>query len=175
MCLEGLVTINSKQKGSDFERKVAKLLQKWSGYEFHRTPGSGSLHWENDKRVVSDIVPSTELKNWKFSIECKKVEKSQWEFSNLLDGTSMVLKSHWKQCYDDAKSEGLLPMLIFSKNRRSIFVMLPYQVFKCLPNKDCRFLQLHLLDENLIIADFYEFLERFSIFDILNTNFENFL
>ena len=65
-----------KQKGSEFERKVAKALTDWSGYEFHRTLMSGALHWDNDSRVVSDIVPPESLSGWPFSIECKNVECS---------------------------------------------------------------------------------------------------
>ena len=65
---------NPKAKGNEFELKISKMLTEWSGQQFHRTPASGALHWSNDKRVVSDIVPPETLSGWPFSIECKKVE-----------------------------------------------------------------------------------------------------
>ena len=61
---------NSKAKGNGFELVVAKALTTWSGQKFHRTPASGALHWSNDKRVVSDIVPPQYM-DFPFSIECK--------------------------------------------------------------------------------------------------------
>ena len=47
---------NPKNKGNEFERKVAKMLSEWSGVKFMRTPASGAIHNFKDKRVVSDIV-----------------------------------------------------------------------------------------------------------------------
>lgn len=118
MCL---LPINSKQKGSEFERKVAKLLTEWSGQEFRRTPMSGALHWENDERVISDIVPPLNL-GFPFSIECKKQEVP-WDFDFMFKGTSSIWE-FWKQCSRDAQSEGLEPLLIFNKNRRDIYAMM---------------------------------------------------
>lgn len=112
-----------KQKGSEFERKVAKMLTEWSGSEFHRTPMSGALHWSNDSRVVSDIVPPESLSGWPFSIECKNVECS-WGFDTFINGTSTTLKEHWRQAEGDARSEGMVPMLVFTKNYRDIYLMM---------------------------------------------------
>lgn len=114
---------NPKAKGNGFERVVAKLLSDWAGVKFMRTPASGAIHNFKDKRVVSDIVPPLSIGKFPFSIECKKVECS-WEFSTLLEGTSQTLKQHWKQCTDDATREGLVPLLIFTKNFREIYAMM---------------------------------------------------
>ena len=112
---------NVKEKGNNFERKVAKLLSEWSGVKFMRTPSSGAIHNFKDKRVVSDIVPPLSLGEFPFSIECKCVECS-WEFSAIIENTSQNLRDHWSQAVDDANRENLRPMLIFSKNFRDIFI-----------------------------------------------------
>lgn len=114
---------NPKEKGNNFERKVANMLSNWSGCKFLRTPASGAIHNFNDKRVVSDIVPPLSIGKFPFSIECKCVECS-WEFSTLISGTSQTINEHWKQSCEDAEREGLRPMLVFSKNFRSIMVMI---------------------------------------------------
>lgn len=38
--------VNSKQKGSRFERSICKFFQDWTGYEFSRVPASGGLRWK---------------------------------------------------------------------------------------------------------------------------------
>lgn len=114
---------NPKTKGNGFERRVAKILSDWAGVQFMRTPASGAIHNFKDKRVVSDIVPPLSVGNFPFSIECKKVECS-WELSSIIEGTSQTLKDHWKQCSEDAAREGLIPMLVFSKNFRGVYAIL---------------------------------------------------
>lgn len=104
---------NSKNKGSAFEREVAKALTKWTGHDFHRTPGSGALHWKNDARVVSDIVPPQDFPEWRISVECKCYSKQTYtcDFQSLLDESSTMWK-HWEQAVIDAKRESLTPFLI---------------------------------------------------------------
>lgn len=169
--IERMNMINSKNKGSEFERAVAKMLTLWSGYEFHRTPMSGALHWTNDKRVVSDIVPPQELidEGWPFSIECKKVENS-WEFNCFLDGTSQTLKEHWKQCCDDAVRECMVPMLVFSKNRRDIFVMLKSEVFKTLCTDINLYVNIVRGDTDVTIAKLSDVLFNVSLDKLLSLN-----
>lgn len=164
--------INSKNKGSEFERKVAKLLSEWAGMEFHRTPMSGALHWSNDKRVVSDIVPPQELvdKGWPFSIECKKVEDAQWEFSNFIEGTSMTLKEHWKQCCDDAERESMIPMLVFNKNRRDIFIMVTKEAFYQMDIEPESYINLIHKGQDLVILKFSDFLQLISVDTLISKN-----
>lgn len=166
------MAINSKNKGSEFERKVAKLLTEWAGSEFHRTPMSGALHWSNDKRVVSDIVPPQELvdKGWPFSIECKKVEDAQWEFSNFIEGNSMTLKDHWKQCCDDAKREDMIPMMIFSKNRRDTFVMITKETLYQLEIEPECYINVVYKEHDLVILKFSDFLSSISIGELMSKN-----
>lgn len=118
--------VNGKQKGNGFERKVAKKLTEWCGQKFNRTPMSGALRWDNDKRVVSDIVPPQSMK-WPFSVECKCVESS-WEFNTLLENTATLWK-HWEQADSDAQREDMIPMLVFTKNYRNDFVAVYQETF----------------------------------------------
>lgn len=161
--------INSKQKGNDFELKVAKLLTEWSGEKFHRTPASGALHWENDNRVVSDIVPPQTLVGWPFSIECKKVETS-WEFNTFIEGTSVTLKEHWKQCYGDAQREQMIPMLVFTKNYRDTYMMITQETFNKLGINPSCFIKVENQEWSLIIMKFTEFLDLVPLKVLLDKN-----
>ena len=118
---------NSKNKGSTFEREIAKQLSKWTGHDFHRTPGSGALHWKNDARVVSDIVPSQDFPEWKISVECKCYGKPTYvcDFQSLLNNNATMWR-HWVQCVTDAKRESLIPMLITKVTglRRPVFAVM---------------------------------------------------
>ena len=111
--------INSRNKGSKNERDVAKLFQKWTGYEFARTPQSGGLHWKK-AHTTGDIVCIDELHGFRFafSIECKF--HSEIELLHLIDGsigkkTNKVLE-FWKQCQRDATVAKKLPVLFMRKN-----------------------------------------------------------
>ena len=124
---------NAKAKGNNFERKIAKMLSEWSGYTFMRTPSSGAIHNFHDKRVISDIVAPLAIGKFPFSIECKNVECS-WEWSTLLEGTSTTLSIHWSQCKNDAQREGLVPLLIVTKNFRDIYSIMRLEDWKKFPD-----------------------------------------
>lgn len=112
--------INSKAKGSEFERRVAKVLSKWWGEEFHRTPASGGLHWHEDNRVAGDIV-TPEKSKFPFTVECKKRE--EWMLEQIIKGTGEIEK-WWTQALGDSERVGLKPLLIFSKNFAPNYVMM---------------------------------------------------
>lgn len=117
--------INSKQKGSEYERKIAKILSKWWGEPFHRTPMSGGLHWREDNRVAGDIVtPPNSVYPW--CTECKK--RNEWHLEQLLKSTGDVEK-WWKQAVTDSERVGLRPLLIFSKNFAPDYLMMKYDEF----------------------------------------------
>ena len=158
---------NPKEKGNSFERLVANKLTKWSGKKFMRTPSSGAIHNFNDRRVVSDIVPSMEVGEFPFSIECKKVQCS-WEFSSLLEGTSTTLQKHWRQCLDDASQEGLRPMLIFSKNYRKIYTMIREDDFAFYQLTVLPRIVICTLDTELTIFNFEDFLSSTPLKQLLS-------
>jgi hypothetical protein len=118
--------INSKHKGSEYERKIAKKLGSWWGEDFHRTPMSGGLHWAEDNRVAGDIVtPPTSVYPW--VTELKKRE--EWEFDHLLKGTGEIEK-YWKQVQGDAQRTGMRELLIFSKNFAPDYLMISAYDFR---------------------------------------------
>lgn len=162
-----MARINSKQKGNTFERKIANMLSKWSGEDFHRTPMSGALHWKDDTRVVSDIVSPQVLmdKGWNVSIECKKVEYD-WEFSKIIEGTSTFWK-HWEQAEGDAKASNQVPLLVFNKNRRNTYCAMWLSTFCSLniiiPNR----LVVWSDTKAIVIFNFEELLASISCEDMI--------
>lgn len=113
----------ARNKGSKFERDTAKYLSEWWGYEFHRTPGSGSLHWSSSNNVAGDIVTPLEA-NFPYVVECKD-HNDEWTLESVVLNQRNI-KHWWNQVVDDALSVGRVPMLIFKRNRSSTFIMLPY-------------------------------------------------
>lgn len=112
----------SKRKGSSYERAIAKKFSAWWGGTFARTPGSGSLHWGSDQRVAGDIIAPQGM-DFPFVIEAKKREGWLMEHVLLDIGDP---RQWWAQVVGDARRVGLVPILVFSKNRAKDFVMLPY-------------------------------------------------
>lgn len=110
----------SRNKGSGYERKIAKILGNWWADDselFRRTPMSGG--WAKEK-ITGDITPvKEEGENFPFSVECKKQEG--WEFHQFWSKKSKFW-SWWEQCTDDAKRSNKQPLLIFSRNRISDFM-----------------------------------------------------
>jgi len=123
--------VNSKQKGSEYERKIAKILSKYWGEDFHRTPMSGGLHWKEDNRVAGDIVTPPESV-YPFTTECKK--RQEWSMDQLLKGTGEI-EEWWNQAVGDSVRVKLKPLVIFAKNFSPDFMMLRYEDFKPLEDK----------------------------------------
>jgi hypothetical protein len=104
--------------------KVSKMLTEWwDGGQFSRVPASGGLHWKDDQRVAGDIVPPPDGR-FPFVIECKKQEG--FELAHLFKNMGKP-REWWHQCVLDARRVNRVPILLFSKNRDSVFVLLPYK------------------------------------------------
>lgn len=115
--------LNSRNKGANFERLVAKLLTDWWGVKFSRSPQSGGLHWSKDSRVTGDIVPPVDI-DFPFTIECKKQEG--WDFSQILSKKGDI-KQWWEQCINDFRrldDDSKNPLLVFSKNHYPIYYIM---------------------------------------------------
>lgn len=97
----------AKRKGSDYERKIAKLFSKAFNTNVRRTPGSGNLDISGDLRNLSGP-----LEAWVF--ELKKQEKI-----NI-----------WA-CIHQAQREAKYKKwaLIFSRNREQDYVVLDINDF----------------------------------------------
>lgn len=122
----GKKKINSRQKGSEYERKIAKILGAWYKEEFHRVPASGGLRWGDDNRVAGDITTPVDS-SFPFTVECKKRE--QWDLEQILKGTGEI-ETWWQQSINDSVRVNTLPFLVFSKNFAPDFLMITDEVFE---------------------------------------------
>lgn len=106
---------NSRNKGSRFERTIAKAWETWTGYKFSRTPGSGG--WAKAKDAMGDLVCTDEkhFRRFPFSIECKNYQEIKFEHI-LLGLKSCKIISFWEQATKDAKRAGKIPILIMRYN-----------------------------------------------------------
>ena len=108
--------MNSKSKGSKFERQVAKWFTEWSGYKFERNR-AGSGAWYSNKDSVSDITCTDEkhAHKCKISIECKSYKEIKFEHVLLGNKGCDILK-FWQQASKDAKRANRVPILCMRYN-----------------------------------------------------------
>lgn len=120
--------VNSRAKGSTFERQIAKILNDRLGTtEFSRTPGSGAFattHSLPDHlKIYGDLITP---QNFRYCIECKKGYNNQNLYS-LFNKSS----EFWKfieQCQKDSEKCGKLPMVIFKQDRQPTLAIIPHYV-----------------------------------------------
>lgn len=105
-----LMAINSRNKGAKNERKLAKLIETWSGKSFSRTPASGGLQWKASFSK-GDIICTTEGHYFPFCIEAKN--HKEIDFSHLLNDKIKLPKifEFWNQCTRDATKANKIPLL----------------------------------------------------------------
>ena len=131
--------VNSRAKGSSFERQVAKLLNdRLNTTEFSRTPGSGAFattHSLPDHlKIYGDLITP---QNFRYCIECKKGYNNQNLYSLYNDSSEF-----WKfieQCHKDSKKCGKLPMVIFKQDRQPTLLIIPHYVRV---NKEYHYIQI---------------------------------
>lgn len=166
--------INSKSKGADYERRIAKILGAWWGETFYRTPQSGGLihQWGADTRIAGDITTPKESK-FPFTVECKKREG--WDLDQVIKGTGQVEK-WWSQCIGDSEKVGLKPMLIFSRNFNPDYCMIKYEDFIAFARlkkevNNFNFFVVHRvgLPYKRVIVSLEDFTKAFTKEDVLNT------
>lgn len=119
--------VNGRNKGSCYERQIAKILTEWTKVELFRSPMSGG--WGSNTK--GDITPKNaqEMVDWIFSIELKKHEG--WNLEDLVKGTNKgKMLDWWSQCSGDASKGGKIPILIFSKNRDADYVWIRDEDYK---------------------------------------------
>jgi len=120
----------SKNKGSSFEREVAKFMSDLYGESFIRAPGSGAyiggknqsrtqvLHEGQIRSFKGDIVPGQSFP--KFNAECKSY--ADFPFHQLFSGECKVLDG-WIDQMMDVEDEGDLNILFMKFNRKGRFVV----------------------------------------------------
>lgn len=110
--------VNSRTKGSAFERQIAKMFnEKFGTSEFSRTPGSGAFattHSLPDHlKIYGDLITP---QNFKFCIECKKGYNDINMYSLFNDSSDIWKFVH--QCQKDADACGKQPLVIFKQDRQ---------------------------------------------------------
>lgn len=112
-----MTRVNSKNKGGKFEREVAKIIQRWTGYEFSRVPSSGGLRWKKTDNISGDITCSDpeHAGKFPFSVECKFHKEINFEHI-LLGNKGCKVLEFWDQATSDAERCNKVPMLIMRYN-----------------------------------------------------------
>lgn len=123
----------SKSKGSNFELKIAKLLETWwqtvnPECRFRRTPGSGG--WSRAAENMSSFGSAGDIvtadKSFPFCCECKHY--ATWTLDSLLTGKNPPIMEWWQQAVDQCPPD-LVPLLIFRKNNAPTLCMFSYANF----------------------------------------------
>jgi hypothetical protein len=121
----------SKNKGSSFEREVAKYMSDLYSESFIRAPGSGAyiggknqsrtqvLHEGQIRSFKGDIVPGQSFP--KFNAECKSY--ADFPFHQLYTGGCKVLDG-WIDQMMDVAEDGDLNILFMKFNRKGRFVVI---------------------------------------------------
>ena len=132
--------INSKKKGSKFERSIAKWFTQWSGYKFGRTPYSGAYH--KNKDLSSDVMCNDEKHAHRFPLSVEAKNYQEIKFEHILLGNEGAKILHfWEQASGDAKASKKIPLLAMRYNnmpKGEAFVMLEKNFFNhFLENDSC--------------------------------------
>ena len=117
--------VNSRAKGSTFERQIANTLnERFNTAEFSRSPGSGAFattHTLPDYlKIYGDLITP---ENFKYCIECKKGYNKENLYS-LYNYSSHF----WKfidQCEKDSEKCQKIPMVIFKQDRQPTIAVVP--------------------------------------------------
>jgi hypothetical protein len=107
--------MNSRSKGARNERAIAKVLEKWTGKKFAKTPASGGLQWKTSM-TKGDVVCTTEGHYFPFCIEGKfyaKIDFAQLLTPGLLN---IDIIDWWIQCRRDSRKCNKVPMLLMRYN-----------------------------------------------------------
>ena len=110
--------VNSRTKGSSFERSICKILnERFNTTEFSRSPGSGAFATTHSLpehlKIYGDLITP---ERFKFCIECKK-GYNHLNLYSLYNYSS----EFWKfieQCEKDSKKCSKIPLVIFKQDRQ---------------------------------------------------------
>ena len=125
--------INGKAKGDAFENKVAKLLASWlypvegdykgvamQDLPFRRRFTTGiplEGHWNGQGDILHK--PGYDLP---FCVECKKHEG--WDIDGYFHSKNWVVWDWWEQAKEQADKVNKPPLLIFTRNRKKIYILI---------------------------------------------------
>ena len=132
--------VNSRAKGSTFERQIAKTLNdRFNTTEFSRSPGSGAFATTHDLpdylKIYGDLITP---QKFKFCIECKKGYNNQNLYS-LYNYSSDTWK-FVEQCEKDSQKCSKVPMVIFKQDRQPTLAIIPQSVEV---TDDIKYIEIH--------------------------------
>ena len=146
--------VNSRTKGSTFERSIAaQLNDRFKTSDFSRTPGSGafaSTHkLPEHLKIYGDLITP---KNFKYCIECKKGYNKESLYS--LMNYSSDFWNFIDQCQKDSDRANKSPLIIFKQDRQPTLAIVPYDAGYTSSNyielkRETRTYRMYLFDEIL--------------------------
>jgi len=139
----------AKRKGSRFELQVRDAMSEWWSAKFYRTPGSGGSVLATDFNMAGDLCTPDE--SFPFHIECKNQE-AFGKFYTFLSSEKATVWKWWEQAETTAKKDQV-PILIFTKNRMPVFVMMKNNFFEKINNAASKKLKKKL--NNTLADSFY--------------------
>lgn len=154
----------SKAKGYRQEVALSKILSKWSGRTFNRTPSSGALRWSGASWTFCDLVPPEDLP---ILLEAK--HHAAMSIEGLLIDRNKITDWWDELKRDQARAEEqlsivLFPMLVFRRDHGRNFLMIEHRAWDKLPRlnpdprKRVRGLCLVGMQQDTVICDFNDFL-----------------
>ena len=165
-----------KQKGSSFERDIAKFLSKWilgketcssKDYVFWRSPSSGAMFTVTGINEVSgDLMAIKPEGMWflkRFSIECKTGYPNVNFHQHLKNIKNFGIEEFWKQCLTDATKANKFPMVIFKKQGLNSIVGINCEVRLFLKEQVKLPKSITLSFDDLTSIVFYDMIEFFNI------------
>ena len=152
--------VNSRAKGSSFERSIAKTLNdRFNTSEFSRTPGSGAFattHTLPDHlKIYGDLITP---QNFKYCIECKKGYNKENLYS-LYNYSSDTWK-FIEQCEKDSEKCQKIPMVIFKQDRQKTLAIVPYNTLY----KSNNYIEIHTEEKTYRIYLFDDLLKELDYF-----------
>ena len=148
--------VNSRAKGSTFERSIAKMFNdRFKTAEFSRTPGSGAFATTHSLpdylKIYGDLITPM---NFKYCLECKVGYNNQNLYS-LYNYSS----DFWKfvdQCEKDSEKCQKIPMVIFKQDRQKILAIVPYNIIY----KSNNYIEIHKEEKRYKIYLFDDLLKE---------------
>lgn len=149
--------VHGKNKGDNFERRIANVFSEAFGIDIRRTPLSGG--WAKGNPGVSgDLVcvdPGPEALC--YCIECKNAEG--WRLESLFIDKHKWFDDWWQQTLDECPEEKD-PMLVFSRAYAPVFVTIQAFVIYDIMNYPRPRVELEWIDgTKLVIITLDDYIE----------------
>lgn len=150
----------SKTKGSEYERRIAKMLSDWSGLKIFRTPLSGGYRLSTKSDLTTknpdDFVMIVDTKKWENSYSLKSLLDNNLDV--FIDVYWKKLKETKETCVVDNKRYYKFPIMIFSSNYDDDYCVISYAFFKRMKTYSFPFLK----KKDYVIMKFKYFLDYYT-------------